>query len=553
MKPALKILTIFALLYVPAWAAVYYVDDRPTNGNGSLNDPFNDFGSAFSVALPGDTIAVMPGNYNIANSIVTVRDAQAGQRITLKAFDPTDRPLVTHSGRVLDIDNAYHTIDGFVFDGQFGDRDVVRIRSAADHTILRNCEIRNSTTDGVDLSSADDVLIENCEIHHMLAGTFTNQQDAHGIVATGERNLTIRGCNIYYVSGDCFQTDPNRSLPLWDNVLIENCQLWTGPLPADAAGFHAGEVPGENAVDTKINPDSVSVGYRPRITIRNVESYGFEPGYIDNRAAFNIKEQVECIMNRIKVYGNELAFRLRGPGSRGGAHVTLMNVIAYDNHKVFRTEDGIELLHIYNGTFDNEGVNDYFQNVSGGYEQSGFELFNSLFMGNKPSDAADPSNLSANSSFFADLGNRDYHLSSQSPAIDAGIDVAQVVDDFDGNPRTAGSYDVGAFEYDTSTGVLTQGGELPLHFVLEPNYPNPFNPSTNIAFQLDRSADILLEIFDPLGRRVVTLASGFLQAGRHVYRWDGRNSQGQPVSSGNYLYMLRAAGLMEARRMVLLK
>ncbi|NIW78900.1 MAG: hypothetical protein GWN16_05295 [Calditrichae bacterium] len=41
-----------------------------------------------------------------------------------------------------------------------------------------------------------------------------------------------------------------------------------------------GEIPGENAVDTKINPDSISTGYRPMITIRNAEAHGFEPGYI---------------------------------------------------------------------------------------------------------------------------------------------------------------------------------------------------------------------------------------------------------------------------------
>ncbi len=124
------------------------------------------------------------------------------------------------------------------------------VKIAADRVTLRHCEIRNGSGNGVGVF-ASNVTIENCRIHHMLAGTFKDQKDAHGI--TGRwGNVVIRNCVISYVSGDCIQFDPDRRLP--GAVLIENCTLWTGPLAADAAGFKAGERPGENGVDTKTPP-----------------------------------------------------------------------------------------------------------------------------------------------------------------------------------------------------------------------------------------------------------------------------------------------------------
>src|SRR5262249_22680110 len=122
-----------------------------------------------------------------------------------------------------------------------------RVKITADQVTLRRCEVRNATGNGVGVFGQD-VLIEHCKIHHLLAGTFKDQKDAHGI--TGRwGNVTVRNCEICYVSGDAVQFDPDRRST--GNVLIEDCTFRTGPLPADAAGFKKGERPGENAVDTK--------------------------------------------------------------------------------------------------------------------------------------------------------------------------------------------------------------------------------------------------------------------------------------------------------------
>lgn len=472
---------------------VWYVDDVLTNGNGSSASPFNNINDGLTNAMPGDTIVVKPGNYS--QEITTVRNGSISARITIKAFNPNNRPVLSRSGRVFKINNDFITIDGLVLHGQYGSSDIMQIDEA--HNVsVKNCEIKEGKRDGLDIYNSNNCLIDNCEIHHVLNGTYTNQADAHCIVAAGQKNLTVRNCNLYYCSGDCFQSDPNRTLPLWDSIVIENCKLWTGPLPTDAAGFNAGEIPGENAVDTKICADSLSYGYRPKILLTNIEAYGFiNNSFINNRAAFNIKENVKCIMNRIKVYNNEISFRLRGPGSRGGAHVTIKNSIAYDNEKVFRIEDNIELLHIYNSTFHKDNHYDYIQLAGGGYDASGFEMKNCLFMGSKPTDASHSSNITANSSFFINATNNDYHLVDGSSPIDAGVAIAEVTDDFDGNLRPVGlNYDIGAFEYDPNVSVFENND---FSFSV---FPNPATNKIVVRVNNYENSQINIKIADVRGR-----------------------------------------------------
>ena len=91
-------------------------------------------------------------------------------------------------------------------------------------------------------------------------------------------------------------------------------------------------------------------------------------------------------------------------------------------------------------------------------------------------------------------------------------------------------------------------------FHLEQNYPNPFNPATQIPFQLNRSARVMLEIYDIVGRRIETLVDRKLAAGQYQLQWDGVDEQGQVVSAGIYFYRLSLDNVVRAtRRMVFLK
>ena len=103
-------------------------------------------------------------------------------------------------------------------------------------------------------------------------------------------------------------------------------------------------------------------------------------------------------------------------------------------------------------------------------------------------------------------------------------------------------------------GAPVKAAALPTAFSLGVNRPNPFNPATQIAYEVPQQAQITLAVFNVLGQEVVRLVDREQQAGRYMVTWNGRNTQGQGVSSGVYLYRLTSStGFVESRRMLLLK
>lgn len=90
----------------------------------------------------------------------------------------------------------------------------------------------------------------------------------------------------------------------------------------------------------------------------------------------------------------------------------------------------------------------------------------------------------------------------------------------------------------------------PTSFSLAQNYPNPFNPTTTVGYQLPEASDVKLEIFDVLGRSVVTLVNQRQNAGAYSVTL---NASAYNLSSGMYFYKLRAGDFIETRKMILTK
>ena len=82
-------------------------------------------------------------------------------------------------------------------------------------------------------------------------------------------------------------------------------------------------------------------------------------------------------------------------------------------------------------------------------------------------------------------------------------------------------------------------------------YPNPFNPRTEVSFELDQAAACRLAVYDLSGRMVATLWEGFREAGRQTEIWDGSDQTGRPMPSGMYIAALRAGTYSEARKLML--
>jgi choice-of-anchor B domain-containing protein len=85
------------------------------------------------------------------------------------------------------------------------------------------------------------------------------------------------------------------------------------------------------------------------------------------------------------------------------------------------------------------------------------------------------------------------------------------------------------------------------------NYPNPFNPATTIAYEIEHGAEVTLSIHDAAGRLVRVLSRGHEGAGRHESRWDGVDDRGNRAASGVYFVRLTAGGATDTGRLVLLK
>ena len=105
----------------------------------------------------------------------------------------------------------------------------------------------------------------------------------------------------------------------------------------------------------------------------------------------------------------------------------------------------------------------------------------------------------------------------------------------------------------TETAIAEAEGVVPAEFALSQNFPNPFNASTTIAFQLALASQVELAIYSISGQRVRTLIRGSLPAGHHRLQWDGRNDRDEPVASGAYLYQLSAGDFVATRQLTLLK
>jgi len=94
---------------------------------------------------------------------------------------------------------------------------------------------------------------------------------------------------------------------------------------------------------------------------------------------------------------------------------------------------------------------------------------------------------------------------------------------------------------------------IPIHFTLHQNFPNPFNPTTTIQYELPKYSFVNIRIFDLNGRLVTTLVNSEETAGYKAVKWAGDDSNGHQVSAGVYLYEISAGDFRQVKKMVLLK
>jgi hypothetical protein len=103
---------------------------------------------------------------------------------------------------------------------------------------------------------------------------------------------------------------------------------------------------------------------------------------------------------------------------------------------------------------------------------------------------------------------------------------------------------------DPATGI---NPAMPAHSLTCYSYPNPFNPTTRIHFELPQTSRVNLTVFTASGEYVASLLNRTLPAGSHNVVWEGTNDTGRPVASGAYFYMLTTNSSRASGRMILIK
>ena len=119
-------------------------------------------------------------------------------------------------------------------------------------------------------------------------------------------------------------------------------------------------------------------------------------------------------------------------------------------------------------------------------------------------------------------------------------------------------FDIGDIEkitFDLDHGVpdIEKLNQIVKSFQLLTNYPNPFNPTTSICYEINAPGLVEIRIYDVTGREVTTLVSEQMDAGSYQVSWNGETSTGIKAAAGVYFYQLSLNGTAETKKMLLIK
>jgi len=181
--------------------------------------------------------------------------------------------------------------------------------------------------------------------------------------------------------------------------------------------------------------------------------------------------------------------------------------------------------------------------VSGHVEEAGWQTikFNDIIP------------IAENQEFFTALKilNKTY----ARPVDDMGVSSGRSYYSYDGITYTSSKHDTNLrarIGVNHQVGTKTEPSHA-MRYFLEENYPNPFNPSTVIAYKIPNEANVNIKIFDLMGKEIITLIDDHQPMGLHKLIWNGKDKLGQLVSGGVYFYKIKSGDFIQTNKMVFLK
>lgn len=115
------------------------------------------------------------------------------------------------------------------------------------------------------------------------------------------------------------------------------------------------------------------------------------------------------------------------------------------------------------------------------------------------------------------------------------------------------NYTMEVYNTGTSLTGINNNKPLDIRFELRQNFPNPFNPTTNIEFTVASPQNVKLDIYDATGALVKTLINEYKQPGTYTLPWNGIDQAGRRVASGAYFYQIKEGSNIHTKKMILIK
>ncbi len=498
MVKSIFIIIAVTLFYSALLEAQIYVSPNGNDSNpGTIDKPFKTIAAAISAAKEAETIYLRGGVYASSVKIKISRSGTVNNYYKLLAY-PGEKPVLDFIGS---------NSDGISLGGNYWQ--------------IKGLEIKNAGHNGLNISGSFNI-IENCSIHD---NKNTGMQIGSGSGTTYPSHNLILNCDSY------FNFDP--------------------PVGGNADGFGA---------KWNIGSGNVYKGCRSFNNSDDGWDLWMADSSVEIDSCFAFRNGVD-IWHTGQVDGNGNGFKLGG--NYVPTHHIVKNCVSFDNAgnggRGFDENNNTAGQTVYNCTaYRNKGDNFHFNNTvvqgshdikncisykgivsikSGTQERNswqGFNISDSDFLSVDTSLAVVPRDSNGNLQ-----DNNFFRLAAGSSLIDAGVDVGII---FNGSAP-----DLGAFEYNAFDAV-EKNNNTPSSFSLYQNFPNPFNPSTTIKFNIDKTGIVRLCIYDMLGKKVIELLNGNMSKGEHSIVFNSRN-----LSSGIYFYQLQQEKNIISKKMILLK
>ena len=508
-RAALWSLVLAATLFILPYgsAAQIYVSPLGDDANsGTFDLPYKTITKAHSVAAGGDTIIVRGGTFDSLTTTINLsRVGSPSARYFVFAY-PGERPLldfslmaVSSSNRGVRISGSYWHFKGIDIKGA-GDNGM---HVSGSNNIIESCSFFENFDTGLQLSNgASDNQVINCDSYH---NADTSQGNADGFAPkldVGTGNF-FYGCRAWENSDDGFDgyLRPSDSIAtvmvncwVFKNGYLKNGSASTG----NGNGFKMG------------GSDAPSL-LRHNVILKNCIAFdnrvkGFDQN--NNKGSMTL---LHCT-----AYGNGTNYSIAGPIA-AGEYLTLINCAV---------QGALGPI----GSFAIQQTNSW---------MAPFVVTTDDFLSLDTTGVRGPRQADGSLPDVAFL-----HLAGGSDLIDGGTDIGK---DFNGLAP-----DLGAFESGPPTAVIDPAPR-PESFLVAGNYPNPFNPSTTIVYEIPRPGTVIVGVFDIMGRHVRTLVADHAEAGRHHVEWNGTNGFSQQVASGIYFAAVHFGSQQAIIRMQLLR